>query len=53
VKGRQVVVRRGRRLGWWVEGRWANGRLFMLTWWPTQGLAQAVARLVGERGDAA
>jgi hypothetical protein len=47
---RQVVLRRG-RLGWWVEGRWANGRLFMKTWWPTQGLARAVARLVGGRAD--
>jgi hypothetical protein len=42
---RQVVVRRGRRLGWWVEGRSAGGRLFMKTWWPTQGLARTVARL--------
>jgi hypothetical protein len=44
---RQVVLRRGRRAGWWVEGRWSSGRLFMKTWWPTQGLARAVARLVG------
>jgi hypothetical protein len=54
VNDRKVVVRQGRRVGWWVEGRWAsgrlNGRLFMLTWWPTEGLAQAVARLVGGRG---
>jgi hypothetical protein len=47
VPGRQVVVRRGRRLGWWVEGRSAGGRRFMLTWWPTQGLARMVARMVG------
>lgn len=47
LSGRRVVLRRGRRLGWWVEGRKANGRLFMMTWWPTQGLARAVARLVG------
>ena len=44
---RQVVVHRGRFLGWWVEGRRANGRLFMETWWPAQSLARAVARLVG------
>jgi hypothetical protein len=50
---RRVVVRRGRRLGWWAEGRRASGKLFMKTWWPTQGLAQAVARLVGGRGDEA
>jgi hypothetical protein len=51
---RKVSVRRGRFLGWWVEGRWASGRLsgqlFMLTWWPTKGLARTVARLVGGRG---
>ncbi len=46
MSGRQVVVRRGRHLGWWVEGRWASGRLFMMTWWPTEGLARAIGRLV-------
>jgi hypothetical protein len=44
---RQVLVRRGRRAGWWVEGRSAGGRLFMKTWWPSEGLSRAVARLVG------
>jgi hypothetical protein len=48
---RQVGIRRGRHVGWWVEGRWASGRLFMKTWWPTQGLARAVARLVGGRAE--
>jgi hypothetical protein len=33
---RQVVLREGRHVGWWVEGRAAGGRLFMKTWWPTQ-----------------
>lgn len=47
VNRRRVNVRRGRHVGWWVEGRWANGHLFMMTWWPTQGLARMVARLVG------
>jgi hypothetical protein len=47
VSDRQVKLRRGRRVGWWVEGRSAGGRLFMKTWWPTEGLARAVARLVG------
>jgi hypothetical protein len=55
VRDRQVVVRKGRYVGWWVEGRWGSGRLsgqlFMYTWWPTQGLARAVARLVGGRAD--
>jgi hypothetical protein len=49
MSGRQVVLRRGRHVGWWVEGRAAGGRLFMKTWWPTQGLGQVVARLVGSR----
>ena len=48
---RQVVLRRGRRVGWWAEGRSAGGRLFMKTWWPTRGLARAVARLVGGRAE--
>ena len=47
---RQVVVRRGRRTGWWVEGRWGSGRLFMKTWWPTEGLARMVARMIGGAG---
>jgi hypothetical protein len=51
VSDRQVVLRRGRHVGWWVEGRSGGGRLFMKTWWPTQGLARAVARLVGGRVD--
>ena len=44
---RRVAVKRGRHHGWWVEGRKTNGRLFMMTWWPTERLAQGVARLVG------
>ncbi len=44
---RHVTLHRGRHLGWWVEGRRANGRLFMMTWWPARGLARAIARLVG------
>jgi hypothetical protein len=44
-----VVVRRGRRLDWWAEGRSAGGRLFMKAWWPTQGLARTVARLFAQR----
>jgi hypothetical protein len=51
VSDRQVVLRRGRHVGWWVEGRSASGRLFMKTWWPTQGLARTVARWVGGRAD--
>jgi hypothetical protein len=51
VGDRQVALRRGRRVGWWVEGRSASGRLFMKTWWPSRGLARAVARLVGGRPE--
>ena len=47
MSGRQVVLRRGRHFGWWVVGRKRNGRLFMMTWWPSQGLAMTVARLFG------
>jgi len=42
---RQVRVKRGKHWGWWAEGRWPNGHLFMYTWWPTEGLARTVARL--------
>jgi hypothetical protein len=31
---RKVAVHRGKHMGWWVEGRKANGGLFMMTWWP-------------------
>ena len=48
---RQVSVHRGRHLGWWVEGRRANGRLFMMTWWPTQGIARTIARWFGGRAE--
>ena len=49
MKRRQVRVKRGRHVGWWVEGRWSNGHLFMMTWWPVESWARAVARLVGPR----
>jgi hypothetical protein len=48
---RQVIVRPGRHLGWWVEGRKTNGKLFILTWWPIEAIARAVARWVGGRND--
>ena len=51
VRERHVVVRRGRHVGWWVDGRYATGGRFMLTWWPTERIARAVARWVGPRGD--
>jgi len=47
VSDRQVVIRRGRRAGWWAEGRSGSGRLFMKTWWPAEGLARMVARMIG------
>jgi hypothetical protein len=48
---RNVIVRRGNRFGWWVEGRKANGKLFMKTWWPSEALARTVARWVGGQDD--
>jgi len=48
MSNRRMIVRRGRHWGWWIEGRSAGGRLFMLTWWPTQNLARTVARWFGE-----
>lgn len=44
---RTVAVRPGRHSGWWVEGRLASGRLSMINWVPSKGLADWVARLVG------
>ncbi|WP_328475835.1 hypothetical protein OHA21_20365 [Actinoplanes sp. NBC_00393] len=43
---RQMKVHPGRHFGWWAEGRRASGRLFMKTWWPAEGLARGVARLL-------
>ncbi len=39
-----MVIHRGRRFGWWIEGRKSNGRRYMFTWWPTKALASFVAR---------
>jgi hypothetical protein len=47
VTTRNVVLRRGKHFGWWVIGRKKSGGLFMYTWWPTQGIAQTVARWFG------
>ena len=47
MRTRSLTLHPGRHLGWWAEGRFAGGRLFMMTWWPTQGLARFAARLVG------
>jgi hypothetical protein len=41
---RQVKVRPGRHFGWWVDGHFASGRRFMLTWWPAENMARTVAR---------
>jgi hypothetical protein len=41
---RQVKVRPGRQSGWWVDGHFASGRRFMLTWWPAENMARTVAR---------
>ena len=40
-----LVIRRGRRFGWWIEGRKSNGRRYMFTWWPTERLAALIARM--------
>ena len=40
-----LVIHRGRRFGWWIEGRTSNGRRYMFTWWPTMALAFFVARM--------
>ena len=40
-----LVIHRGRRFGWWIEGRKSNGRRYMFTWWPTKALACFVARM--------
>jgi hypothetical protein len=40
-----LVIRRGRRFGWWIEGRKSNGRLHMFSWLPTKGLASLIARM--------
>jgi hypothetical protein len=39
-----LVIHRGRRFGWWIEGRRSNCRRYMFTWWPTKALAVFVAR---------
>jgi hypothetical protein len=38
-----LVIRPGRRIGWWIDGRSTGGRRFMYTWWPTRRLASMVA----------
>jgi hypothetical protein len=49
---RRMIIQRGRFTGWWVVGRRsASGRLFMKTWWPTQGMARMVAHWFGGRAD--
>ena len=48
---RKVGIRRGRHLGWWVEARTDTDRLLMLTWWPTEGIARAVAGWIGKPAE--
>ncbi len=40
---RNLIIRRGRHVGWWVQGRAGRGFL-MFDWWPTKRLALMVAR---------
>ena len=39
-----LVVRRGRHIGWWIEGRVGRG-VKTWDWWPTKRLALMIARL--------
>jgi hypothetical protein len=39
-----LVIRRGRHVGWWIQGRAGRGFL-MLDWWPTKRLALMIARI--------
>ena len=38
-----LVIRRGRHVGWWIQGRAGRG-FIMFDWWPTKRLALMVAR---------
>ena len=38
-----LVIRRGRHFGWWIQGRAGRG-FMMFDWWPTKRLALMVAR---------
>jgi hypothetical protein len=51
MSNRNATFRRGKHFGWWVIGRFSTGRLFMVTWWPTKGLADTVARWVRSDGE--
>jgi hypothetical protein len=43
ISDQHLVIRRGRHVGWWIEGR--AGRGFIIwDWWPTKRLALMVAR---------
>ena len=39
-----VVIRGGRHIGWWIEGRVGRG-VKTWDWWPTKRLALMIARL--------
>jgi len=39
------TLRPGRHIGWWIDGRRANGRRFLLSWWPTRRMAAWSMRL--------
>jgi len=44
-----VNVRRGKHFGYWVVGRKASGGVFMYVWWPSQKMAESLARWVRGR----
>ena len=38
-----LVIRRGRHVGWWIQGRAGRG-FIMFDWWPTKRIALMVGR---------
>ena len=39
------TIHPGRHVGWWIDGRRANGRRFLLWWWPTRRMADWSLRM--------
>jgi hypothetical protein len=39
------TIRPGRHVGWWIDGRRANGRRFLLWWCPTRRIAEWALRV--------
>jgi hypothetical protein len=47
-----VIVRRGRHVGWWVDGWRRGGHRVAWTWWPSERLARWFARWLRRLVDA-